>query len=120
MDAGATQKLPKDFEQQILEMNYRMAHLVNTEDVPAGLIYSMDETSVAFIPAGNSCTFEVRGTKHVEVAGGDEKRNITVSMTSKPDGRLSVPLHSITHHKPLSEQQLCLGIWLPCNHACAE
>ena len=50
--------------------------LVFVEEIPADLIINWDQTGVKYVPVSN-WTMEVKGSKRVEVAGADDKRQIT-------------------------------------------
>ena len=58
------------------------------------LVYSMDETFVNLVPMGGASTFDVKGKKDIAVAGGDDMRGMTVSMTCKPTEEM-LPLQII-------------------------
>ena len=55
------------------------------EDIPKDLVINWDQTAVKFVPVSN-WTQEVKGTKRVEIAGTDDKRQITATLTVTASG----------------------------------
>ena len=64
----AAQKLPKNWAEQVENMNKRLSILVYDGKIPRELMFSMDETFCFFVPMGNSCTLAERGTKVILLA----------------------------------------------------
>lgn len=59
--------------------------VVAMEDIPNGLILNWDQTAVKIVPS-SSWTMEKRGTKKVEIAGIDDKRQITAVLACSLSG----------------------------------
>jgi len=59
----AAQKLPKNWAEQVENMNKRLSILVYDGKIPRELMFSMDETFCFFVPMGNSYTLAERGSK---------------------------------------------------------
>ena len=57
------------------------------EDIPKDLVINWDQTAVKFGPFSN-WTQEVKGTKQVEIAGTDNKRQITATLTVTASGEM--------------------------------
>ena len=50
--------------------------VVEMEDIPPELVFNWDQTGISIVP-GSSRTMEVKGSKRVEIAGMNDKRQIT-------------------------------------------
>jgi hypothetical protein len=83
----AAGKLPKDFEEQGKAMAQRCAYLVKVHNIPKELVVNSDQTGIHLVPTGGSRTWETKGAKHVKVHGAEDKRQITVTVSSAADGR---------------------------------
>ena len=84
---GVAQKLPKDADKLVEDMNKRIACLSFFYRVTEDFTYSMDETFVWFMPIGGAYTFAPVGSNQVNIYGGDDKSGYTASVTCKPTGR---------------------------------
>lgn len=110
---GVVQKLPADWEQQIADMNKRIAVISFEDDVGEAFVYSMDETFVNLVPMGNSYTWHKKGDRTVPVAAFDDKRGYTAAVTSKPTGNKTCSyMHMLTAswsqlHSALMNYTLC-------------
>lgn len=71
------------------------------EDIPDSLIVNWDQTSMKIVPNAN-WTMEKRGTKRVEIAASDDKRQITLC--------LLLPLQAISFHLRLYIKEQCQGV----------
>ncbi len=87
----AAQKLPKDWEHQLDMMAYRAAFEVLTHGVPAELMVNMDQTAMHLVPSGGSRTYDKRGKKEIAVTGVEDKRQITICVSSAADGTTLPP-----------------------------
>jgi hypothetical protein len=85
---GATRKLPNYWEQQGLQMAQRIAYLVKAYSVSPSLMVNTDQTGIHLIPRGGARTWVEKRSKHVLVHGQEDKRQITVSVSSLADGDL--------------------------------
>ena len=61
--------------------------VVKMEDIPPDLIINWDQTAIKYVPVSN-WTQEQKGSKRVEIAGIDDKRQITAALTVSASGRL--------------------------------
>ena len=52
-------------------------NVIAIDEIPPEMVINFDQTGINYIPV-SSWTMEVEGAKHVEVAGKDDKRQITV------------------------------------------
>ena len=50
--------------------------MVELDEIPPQLIINWDQTAIYYVPVG-SWTMELEGAKRVEIAGKDDKRQIT-------------------------------------------
>ena len=55
------------------------------DEIPLDLVINFDQTSINYIPV-SSWTMEVEGAKRVEVAGKDDKRQITAVFAGSMTG----------------------------------
>ena len=67
---------PSNFESKKQQYLADICSIVFIEEIPAELIINWDQTGVKYVPVSN-WTMEVKGSKQVEVAGNDDKRQIT-------------------------------------------
>ena len=79
--------LPSDFEKLEKQFLSDIRSIVAMEDIPKQLIINWDQTGMKYVPVSN-WTFEEKGTKRVEIAGLDDKRQITVLLSCTRDGKL--------------------------------
>ena len=84
----AASKLPKDWEQQGLRMTQRIAYLVKCYNVPCELVVNTDQTGIHLVPTGGTKTWEEKGSKHVAVIGIEDKRQVTVAVSSSLSGNI--------------------------------
>lgn len=85
---GAAKKLPSDWEEQGLQMAQRVAYLVKAHSIPPQLVVNTDQTGIHLVPTGGAHTWAQKGSKHVLVHGVEDKRQITVSVSSSAAGDL--------------------------------
>ena len=64
---------------------WQVAFLVKQHNIPKGLVFNFDETSVPLVDIG-SVTLEQRGAKQVHVVGHGDKRQVTVVTGTAADG----------------------------------
>ena len=57
------------------------------DEIPQDIIINWDQTGVKYVPVSN-WTMEVKGSKRVEVAGVDDKRQITALLSITMSGKL--------------------------------
>ena len=69
-------------------MTQRIAYLVKCYNVPCELVVNIDQTEVHLVPTGGTRTWEVRGSKHVAVTGIEDKRQVTVAVSSSLSGNI--------------------------------
>jgi hypothetical protein len=84
----AAGKLPKDWEDQGKRMAQRVAYLSKLHDIPPSLVVNTDQTGMHLVPTGGSRTWEKKGSKHVSVHGKEDKRQVTVVVSSTAEGVL--------------------------------
>ena len=59
-------------------------------EIPASLVINWDQTGIHYVPV-SSWTMESAGLKQVEIAGGDDKRQITAVFAATMDGDFLPP-----------------------------
>ena len=91
---GAARKLPADWEQQGLNMAHRTAYLVKAHSIPPELVVNTDQTGIHLVPTGGTRTWAEKGSKHVQVLGMEDKRQITATLSSSATGQL-LPLQIV-------------------------
>jgi len=79
------QKLPEDWEHQLDMMAYWAAFEVFTHGVPAELMVNMDQTVMHLVLSGGSRTYDKRGKKEIALTGVEDKRQITICVSSTAD-----------------------------------
>ena len=82
----STGKLPKDFEEQDKAMIQHCAYLVKVHNIPQELVVNSDQTWIHLVLTGGSKTWKTKGAKHVKVHGAEDKRQITIIISSAIDG----------------------------------
>ena len=65
----------------LLEFN----NVIEMVEVPSQLVINWDQTGINYIPV-SSCTMEEEGSKRVEVAGKDNKRQLTALFACSMSG----------------------------------
>ena len=79
---GEARKLLKDWEHQGLQMAQRTAYLVKAHSIAPELVINTDQTGIHLVPAGGARIWAEKGSKHVQILGMEDKRQITVSVFS--------------------------------------
>ena len=75
-------KLPKDYEDQGKVVVQRCAYLVSAHNVLSELVGNTDQTGIYFVPTCCSRTWKTKSAKHIKVHGQNDKRQITVAVSS--------------------------------------
>ena len=60
--------------------------VVKIMDIPLDLIINWDQTAIKYVPVSN-WTQEVKGSKRIEIAGIDNKRQITATLAATAGGK---------------------------------
>ena len=60
-------------------------NVVSLDEVPPALIINWDQTAIQYVPV-SSWTMEIEGTKRIELAGKDDKRQITAVFGASMEG----------------------------------
>ena len=85
----ATTKKPKftvsDFEELKSQYLMDIKAIVTMQDVPDDMVVNWDQTAIKYIPLSN-WTMDKEGSKRVEVAGIDDKRQITATFAASLSG----------------------------------
>lgn len=83
----AAKILPTDFEKVKKQYLSDICSMVIMEDIPEDLVINWDQTGLKYVPVSD-WTFAEKGSKRVEIAGLDDKRQITVLLTCTLSGKL--------------------------------
>lgn len=65
-----------DFEALKAQFIYDIQVVIEVEEIPEELVVNWDQTGIHYVPV-SSWTMEKEGSKRVEIAGIDDKRQIT-------------------------------------------
>lgn len=88
---GSTQTKASLSDQQILRMKYtylsQISGMVKAHKIPPELIVNWDQAGVKLVPSQN-WTMEQQGSSRVEIAGINDKRQITVTLAGSMSGEL--------------------------------
>lgn len=93
----AASKLPEDWHAQGIRMAQSIAATMGSYDVHPSLVINCDQAGLHLVPA-SARSYEAKGARSVPVAGADDKRQITVVVSSALDGTL-LPLQLIFQGK---------------------
>ena len=69
-------------------MAQRTSYLVKAHSIAPELVINTDQTRIHLVPAGGARTWAEKGSKHVQILGMEDKRQITVSVSSSAAGNL--------------------------------
>ncbi len=67
-------------------MGYKVVYLVKIYNIPPTLVVNSDQTRVHLVPIVRKRTWENKGTKHIKVLRMEDKRQITIVVSSTVDG----------------------------------
>jgi hypothetical protein len=79
-------KLPADYADQGKTMAHRVAYLMRLYNISKSLVVNFDQTGINLIPIGNSRTWKTRGTRHIHFIGIEDKRAISIVVSSSTTG----------------------------------
>jgi hypothetical protein len=65
-----------------MAMAHRVAYLVKVYNIPMCLILNTNKIGVHLVPTGGDRSWETTGPKHVQVLGIEDKRQITIVVSS--------------------------------------
>ena len=83
----AVKVLPSNFEKLKKQFLSDVCSTVVMEEIPEELIINWDQTGLKYVPVSN-WTFADKGSKRVEIAGLDDKRQLTVLLSCTMKGKL--------------------------------
>ena len=81
-------KLPDDFELQGLTMVQRCVYFIKVHNIPQSLVVNSDQTGIHLVPTGGARTWDTKGIKQVSVYGLEDKRQVTVVVSSAATGEV--------------------------------
>ena len=82
--------MPKDFDELEEQFVQDIHTIVKFMEVPPNLVIKWDQTGIKYIPVLN-WTFKAKGSKHVEIRGVDDKRQITALLAGTLIGMFLPP-----------------------------
>jgi hypothetical protein len=100
---SSEQKLPDNYQYLGIDLQHRLASLVQEHNIHQSLVVNIDQTASYFIPAKGSHTFAPLGVKTVGNAGSNEMRACTVVMGSAACGVL-LPFQAV--YKGVTQKSL--------------
>ncbi|KAI8522099.1 hypothetical protein Bbelb_018530 [Branchiostoma belcheri] len=86
----AARKVPDDFEETRDKFYDRIEEAVRDNDIPDEMIVNWDQTGVPIVPVGK-WTLEEEGARQVPITGLEDKRQITLLLTTSVSGKLLPP-----------------------------
>ena len=106
----------ENFEQVKAQFLLDIRAVVEMEDIPFDLIINWDQTGIHYVPVG-SWTMEKEGSKRVEIAGVDDKRQITAVFAGSLTGDFLPPqlIYKGTTHRCLPTVQFPSGWHITCS-----
>ncbi|CAH1248633.1 Hypp8328 [Branchiostoma lanceolatum] len=93
----SVRKIPDDFEKTQDKFEERIEEVVCQHDIPEEMILNLDQTGVNIVPVG-TWTLKEEGSKHVPITSLEDKRQITVLLTTTLSGKL-FPSQVLYHGK---------------------
>jgi hypothetical protein len=88
MATTATNKMPTNWHEQNQNMAYNITYLVKLYFIPLCLMVNNDQIKIHLVPIVGETTWESKGTKHIQVLGVEDKRQITMVVSSLANGYL--------------------------------
>ena len=82
--------VPEHFDNVKEQFLSNIKQLVDLEKIPPALIINWDQTAINYVPPA-SWTMEVQGSKRVDLAGKDDKREITACFAGSMEGNFLPP-----------------------------
>ncbi len=67
-------------------MAYRNVYFLKAYSIPLALVVNNDKSKVHLVPTNGEKTWEPKGTKHVQVLGLENKRRVTMVVSSSDVG----------------------------------
>ena len=67
-------------------MAQQYAYLVKVYNIPKELVVNTDQTCIHLVLTGGSRTWETKGAKHIKIHGTEDKRQVTVTVSSTANG----------------------------------
>ena len=106
----------QNFEEIKAQFLLDIKAVVEMEDIPFDLIINWDQTGIHYVPVG-SWTMDKVGSKRVEIAGVDDKRQIMAVFAGSLTGDFLPPqlIYKGTTHRCLPTVQFPSGWHITCN-----
>lgn len=95
---NAAKKVSDDWERLRTDAILRISRVMEDFRVPPALVMNGDQTGVNLFPSSENKTYAKKGSKQVPILGKNDKRHITLMVTSSMDGKL-LPFQAIFEGK---------------------
>ena len=82
--------LPQDFEAYKSQFVFDIQSIIELEEIPGDLVINWDHTGIHYVPVG-SWTMAKEGSKRVEIAGVEDKRQLTAVLAGTMSGKFLPP-----------------------------
>jgi hypothetical protein len=73
-----TSELPNDWDQQGLEMGYKVAYLFKIYNIHAALMVNNDQIGLHLVPTTQEWTLDSKGAKHIKASRIEDKKHVTL------------------------------------------
>jgi hypothetical protein len=95
MATTVASKLPPNWFKQGCNMAYQVVYLMKVYNIILTLIIKSDQTSVHLIPTTRERIWESKGSRHIQVLGVENKRQITMVVFLATNGFSLSPLDCV-------------------------
>ncbi len=108
--------MPIVWHESGLNTTYKIAYLAKLYLIPPHLVVNTNQTRIHFVPIIGERTWENKGSKHIQVLGVEDKRQVTLVLSFVANGNLfprQVVFTSTTHRclPPSNEGKIkCINI----------
>jgi hypothetical protein len=70
-------------------MTCHVIYITKAYNIPPSLVVNSDETGILLVPTTKERTWESKGSKHIHVLGIEDKRQVTMVVSSSTTKQLS-------------------------------
>jgi len=78
-------------------------NVVSLDEIPPALVINWDQTAIQYVPT-SSWNMEEEGARRVEIAGKDDKRQITAGLAGTMSGEFLPPQFMRAKHVAVSQK----------------
>jgi hypothetical protein len=69
-------------------MTQRYTYLIKVHNIPQSLVVNSDQTGIHLVPTAGARTWDTKGIKQVRVHGLEDKRQVTIVVSSAATGEV--------------------------------